>query len=208
MTAGRAATTGIAALVLIAAVPSPLPLRLGSATALLLGVAAYATWLGARGDRRHGERPAAAPDPQLADVISARVGEPTHAAVPFVLRTQHAPQERWHGEEALWIAVSDTWIWLLNRGLDGSVGGVKSRFSRAGLHARWIPDRHHSQHLAELSWPADPWFIAGDLHGACAQRLRLIGLLAADELGLRHLVTRTRSLPRPLDDDRETEDGR
>ena len=61
------------------------------------------------------------------------------------------------------------------------------------MHSRWTDHRPRSDHVGELSWPADPWFIAGELHGPRAQRLRLIGLLAGDELGLRHLVTRTAS---------------
>ena len=76
-------------------------------------------------------------------MIWARVGEPTHAVVPFVLRVQHAPHERWHGHEPLWMAVSDTSVWLLHRTPDGSIGGVKSRFSRVALHARWVD---HSAH--------------------------------------------------------------
>ena len=83
------------------------------------------------------------------------------------------------------------WVWLLHQTSDGDIGGVKSRFSRTGMHSRWTDHRPRSYHVGELSWPADPWFIAGELHGPRAQRLRLIGLLAADELGVRHLVTRT-----------------
>ena len=93
----------------------------------------------------------------------------------------------------MWIAVTDTCVWLFHQTSDGNIGGVKSRFSRTGMHSRWTDRRPRSYHVGELSWPADPWFIAGELHGPRAQRLRLIGLLAADELGLRHLVTRTAS---------------
>jgi hypothetical protein len=123
--------------------------------------------------------------------VTARVGEPAHAVARFVLQTQHGPDERWHGEEQLWIAVSDTWLWLFHQTPDGDIGGVKSRFSRGGMQTRWTDQRPRSDHLGELSWPADPWFIAGELHGPRPQRLRLIGLLAGDELGVRHLVTRT-----------------
>ena len=89
------------------------------------------------------------------------------------------------------MAVSDTWVWLLHRTPNRDIGGVKSRFSRTGVHSRWTDDRRRTVHRGELSWPADPWFIGGELHGPRPQRLRLIGLLAGDELGVRHLVTRT-----------------
>jgi hypothetical protein len=60
--------------------------------------------------------------------------------------------------------------------------------------ARPSPDqldhRLQAHHTGELSWPADAWFISGDLHGTRPQRLRLIGLLAAGELGMRQLVHR------------------
>jgi hypothetical protein len=39
--------------------------------------------------------------------------------------------------------------------------------------------------------PTGAPFIGGELHGPRPQRRRLIGLLACDELGVRHLVTRT-----------------
>lgn len=123
------------------------------------------------------------------------MGEPTHALAPFVLRVQHAPHERWHGHEALWMALTATSIWLLHRTPDGSIGGVKSRFSRTGVHTRWAHHSAHCSHTGELSWPADPWFIAGELHGPSGQRLRLIGLLAADELGVRQLLTDNQPQP-------------
>lgn len=123
-------------------------------------------------------------------MVSARIGEPVAAAAPFVMRVQQGPGERWAGQELVWIVVSDSALWLLHRGVDDTVGGVKSRFLREQMHARWIDHRLQSHHVAELSWPADPWFIRGDLQGPRAQRLRLIGLLAGDELGVRHLVTR------------------
>jgi hypothetical protein len=187
----RLAVVVVVALVVIAALPNPTGLRVAAVGAVALLAAGYAMWLANRGEWTRHERPAAAPDARVAEIISARVGEPTHAAAPFMLRTQHTPHERWHGEEPLWMAISDTWLWLLHRTLDGGVGGVKSRFSRGGLHARWDDHRLQSHHVGEVSWPADLWFIAGELHGTRPQRLRLIGLLAGDELGMRHLVTRS-----------------
>jgi hypothetical protein len=165
--------------------------RVGAIAALVLMAIAYAVGsIRSREWTRH-DRPASAPDEPLAELANARVGEPVHALARFVLQTQHGPQERWHGEEPLWMAVSDTWVWLLHRTPNGDIGGVKSRFSRTGMHSRWTDDRRRSVHRGELSWPADPWFIAGELHGPRPQGLRLIGLLAGDELGVRNLVTRT-----------------
>jgi hypothetical protein len=84
---------------------------------------------------------------------------------------------------------------MLHQTRSRDIGGVKSRFSRAGLGTRWIDHRDRSHHHGELSWPTTPSFIAGELHGPRAQRLRLIGPLAGDELGVRHLVTRTDTSP-------------
>ena len=191
VTQRRLVIVAVAALVVIAALPNPVLLRVAAVVAVMLLAAGYAMWLASRGEWSRREHPASAPDIRQAEIISARLGEPAHALAPFVLRTQHAPHERWHGEEPLWMAVSDDWLWLLHRTVHGGVGGVKSRFSRGGLHARWDDHRLQSLHVGELSWPAHPWFIAGELHGPRPQRLRLIGLLAGDELGVRHLVTRS-----------------
>ena len=132
----RLATAAVAALVAIAALPNPALLRVAAVGAVALLAAGYAMWLANRGEWSRRDQPAAAPDIRQAEIVSARLGEPAHALAPFVLRTQHAPHERWHGEEPLWMAVSDDWLWLLHRTRDGGVGGVKSRFSRSGLHAR------------------------------------------------------------------------
>ncbi len=166
-------------------------IRLAALAALLLGAISYALRSARRRESTRHDRPAAAPDEHQAALVSARVGEPTHAVARFDLHTQHAPHQLWHGSEPLWIAVSETWVWLLHQTQAGGIGGVKSRFSRAGINSRWTERRSRSHHHGELSWPADPWFIAGELHGPRPQRLRLIGLLAGDELGIRHLVTRT-----------------
>ena len=190
MISGRRLTAALAgAGALVLAAPDPTPFTVAALIAIVLGAAAFTAWTGPRNKSTAGSRPAFAPDPQLAGVAWARVGEPVHALAPFVLRVQHAPHERWHGHEALWMAVSDTALWLLHTTADGSIGGVKSRFSRTGVHTRWAPHPTDRSHTGELSWPADPWFIAGELHGPPDQRLRLIGLLAADELGLRQFLT-------------------
>ena len=180
-------------------------LRLSAITCLGLTAIGYAVWLACRGEWTDDDRPAAAPDQRQAELVTARIGEPTHAVARFVLHKQHGADHRWQGEEQLWIAVGDTSVWLLHRTRGRKVGGVRSRFARAGLHSRWTDQRAFSYHLGELSWPADPWFIAGELHGPRGQRHRLIGLLAGDELGVRELVTRTRSPSRAgSDDDHET----
>jgi hypothetical protein len=180
-------------------------LRLSAITCLGLTAIGYAVWLACRGEWTDDDRPAAAPDQRQAELVTARIGEPTHAVARFVLHKQHGADHRWQGEEQLWIAVGDTSVWLLHRTRGRKVGGVRSRFARAGLHSRWTDHRAFSYHLGELSWPADPWFIAGELHGPRGQRHRLIGLLAGDELGVRELVTRTRSPSRAgSDDDHDT----
>jgi hypothetical protein len=191
----------ISALVAVVVFADGFLLRLSAIISLGLTAIGYAVWLASRGEWTDDDRPAAAPDPRQAELVTARVGEPTHAVARFVLHKQHGPDLRWHGEEQLWIAVSDTSVWLLHRTRGRKVGGVKSRFSRAGLRSRWTDHRAFSYHLGELSWPADPWFIAGELHGPRGQRHRLIGLLAGDELGVRELVTRTRSPTRAGSDD-------
>jgi hypothetical protein len=173
----------------------------GAISAPLFIALGYIIWSAHRRRWTRNDRPADAPDEPLAELVTARVGEPVHVVARFVLQTQHGPQERWHGQEPLWMAVSDTWVWLLYQTHDGNIGGVKSRFSRAGMHTRWTDDQRRSLHRGELSWPADPWFIAGELQGPRPQRLRLIGLLAGDELGVRHLVTRSHSARANAEDD-------
>ncbi len=201
ITQRRMAIAVAAALLIVSAVTDQVVLRLGAIAALLLTGLGYVVWSASREEWTRHDRPADAPEEQLAELVIARLGEPTHAVARFVLQTQHGPRERWHGQESLWMAVSDTWVWLFHQTPDGDVGGVKSRFSRAGMHTRWTDDRLRSHHRGELSWPADPWFITGELHGPRPQRLRLIGLLAGDELGVRHLVTRTGSPSRTAEDD-------
>ncbi len=88
------------------------------------------------------------------------------------------------------MATTEQWLWLLHRTPSGGIGGVKSRLSRTGLYARWSDHRLGGHHVGEFSWPGDASFLVGELHGARSQRLRLMGLLAGDELGVRQLVTR------------------
>jgi hypothetical protein len=203
----RVATAVIVVLVILALTAGQLLVRLAAIAALLLIAVGHAAWSAHRREWARHDRPAHAPDQQRAELVIARVGEPVHAIARFVLQTQHGPGERWHGQEPLWIAVSDSWLWLLHRTDNGNIGGVKSRFSRAGIHTHWTDHRLGSSHLGELSWPADPWFIAGELHGPRDQRLRLIGLLAGDELGVRQLVTRTDG-PSSARDNTDHQNGR
>lgn len=190
ITGRRVAAATVLWLVAIALLPNTLLLGLATLAALLLASAAYAMWLRGRGEWDAREQPASAPEEHLAEIASARLGEPVCAVCRFVLRVQHSPHQRWHGHEPLWIAATDGWLWLLYRTPNGGIGGVKSKFGRRGLHGRWTAYRLKAHHLGELSWPEDTWFIAGELHGKRPQRLRLIGLLAGDELGVRHLVNR------------------
>jgi hypothetical protein len=94
------------ALVIVVVLGDQLVLRLGAAAALLLAAASYAVWSVGRGEWTRPDRPAAAPDQHRAELVTARVGEPTHAVARFVLQTQQGPSEQWHGEERLWMAVS------------------------------------------------------------------------------------------------------
>jgi hypothetical protein len=183
---------GVAGVVLLAlvALPGALTARLAALAVLLLAVGGYLVWLGAHGELARLPRPAPSPDPGLAEIVAARVGEPPAAVCPFCLRLKQTPVEHWRGQERLWVALTSEWLWLLHQTPAGGIGGVKSRCGRRGLHARWVHRRLRAHHLAELSWPRDAWFMLGELSGNRAQRLRLMGLLAGDELELRGLVER------------------
>jgi hypothetical protein len=156
----------VASLVAVVVFADGLLIRLSATGALAVTAIGYAVWSASRGEWTHNDRPSAAPDPREAELVSARVGEPTHAVARFVLHQEYGPDHRCHGEEQLWMAVSDTWVWLLHRTRGRKVGGIKSRFSRAGLHSRWVDHRAFSYHLGELSWPADP----GSSPGSCTGR--------------------------------------
>ncbi|MGO9754663.1 MAG: hypothetical protein ACLP8S_01085 [Solirubrobacteraceae bacterium] len=122
----------------------------------------------------------------MREIASSRIGEPVLVVCPCVITLQQAPHEDWHGEHPLWVALSDTHLLLFHQTPTGGVGGVKSRFTRAGAHTRWVaqPD----EHLAEISWPENLWMITLRVRGPRAQRELLRGLLAADELGVRGIL--------------------
>jgi hypothetical protein len=124
----RVAIAVVVVLVIIALTAGQLLVRLGAIAALLLTAVVHAVWSARRGVRARHDQPAHAPDQQRAELVIARVGEPVHAVARFVLQTQYGPHERWHGQEPLWMAVSDTWLWLLHQNDNGDIGGVKSRF--------------------------------------------------------------------------------
>ena len=140
ITPRRLAIAVAAALVIVVVVTDQVAVRLGAMAALLLTAFSYASWSASRRESTRHDRPADAPD-DVRRAGPARVGEPADAVARFVLQTQHGPRERWHGQEPLWMAVSDTWVWLFHQTTDGDMGGVKSRFSRAGMHTRWTDDR-------------------------------------------------------------------
>jgi hypothetical protein len=192
LTARRGGVIAAIVLAVIAALPGNLAVRLAAIGTLLGGGAAYMLWLRHRKGWPLAHAPADGSNRRLAEIAESRLGEPVEAICPFVMRAQQQPRERWQGETPFWLALSPSWIWLLHRSVDGRIGGVKARYGRGGLHARY-DDRHwHGHHIAELSWPADRWYMTGELHGPRAQRLRFMGLLAADELGIRELVHRPR----------------
>jgi len=138
--------------------------------------------------------PAPAPAPgALVELCEQRLGQQVHALCPWTHRHTAGMKGRWNGERRLWLALTDSDVWLLYRDDAGTaIGGVHSQLRRSGLHPVWRHRRVRDDHIGELSWPEHPWFIRGELGGALPQRLRLIGLLAADQLTLRKEVARAR----------------
>ena len=138
--------------------------------------------------------PASAPGPaRLVELCEQRLGQQVHALCPWTHRHTAGAKGRWNGEQRLWLALTDTGVWLLYRDDAGTpIGGVHRQLRRSGLHPVWRHRRLRDDHIGELSWPEHPWFIRGELGGELAQRLRLIGLLAADQLTLRKEVARAR----------------
>jgi hypothetical protein len=112
------------------------------------------------------------------------IGEPVQAICPFLLGLQQTTTENWSGEEPLWIVLSVTELWVVRCAPDGTVAGVKSRLPRQGLSAR-IDQRSPAGQGADISWPALPWYMQGELRGNTA---RMAGLLTADWLGVRALL--------------------
>jgi len=113
----------------------------------------------------------------------ARVGQPLAALCPLELRAQDRPGERWQGRQLLWLGLGEQTVWFLHDSTLGRVGGVWDALPRYGLHT--LATEHRTSHDVEMSWPQLPRLIIGRLGGAATERRRLLGLLAADELGLR-----------------------
>ena len=139
--------------------------------------------------------PASAAAPPLApataslhDQAESRIGQPIHVLCPFEMRAQDRPVERWQGSQNMWIALGDQTLWFLNDATLGRLGGVWDALPRQGLHIR-ATDRRDS-HEVEMSWPLMPRLLIGLLGGPAPERQRLLGLLAADELGVRDLLDR------------------
>jgi len=117
----------------------------------------------------------------------ARVGEPLHVVCPLEMLAQDRPGERWQGNQRLWIALGEQTIWFLHDATLGRLGGVWDALPRQGLHI--AAQEQARQHDVELSWPQHARLIIGTLDGPREHRTRLLGLLAADELGLREILT-------------------
>jgi hypothetical protein len=138
-------------------------------------------------------RPIARRGAPLLDQAQARTGQPIHALCPFELRAQDRPGERWQGSQHMWIALGDQTVWFLHDATLGRLGGVWDALPRQGLHSLTTESRDH--HDVELSWPLMPRLLIGTLRGTATERRRLLGLLAADELGVRDLLDRPSRTP-------------
>jgi hypothetical protein len=167
-------------------------MSLDTILALALGLGAVAVGWRIAWSFRPVPPPAPAPAPaELVELCEQRLGQQVHALCRWTHRHAAGPKGRWNGEQRLWMALTSDCLWLLYRDDAGTaIGGVHSQMRRAGLHPVWRQRRVRDDHIGELSWPQAPWFIRGELGGPLAQRLRLIGLLAADQLTLRREVTR------------------
>ena len=186
----------VAAFSAFAAVHSPtLP---GAAFLLVISLTAIALML--RRITRTGPLPGpagwdrrqpASRDISLIDQAEARIGQPIQVLCPFELRAQDRPGERWHGSQHMWIALGDQTLWFLHDATLGRLGGVWDGLPRQGLHI--LAGEHRANHDVELSWPLMPRLIIGSLTGPAPERTRLLGLLAADELGVRDLLDRPSS---------------
>ena len=104
-------------------------------------------------------RPLPAATASPLEQAEARVGQPIQVLCPFELRAQDRPGER---------------------------GGVWDALPRQELHILSTGALH--RHDVELSWPLIPRLLIATLTGPAADRERLLGLLAADELGVRDLL--------------------
>jgi hypothetical protein len=121
--------------------------------------------------------------PLAREQAEARVGEPLAAFCPFELRAQDRPRQRWQGSQHMWMGVSEETLWFLHHSTLGRVGSVWHSLPRHGLHV--LSTERADSHDVELSWPQLPRLMIARLGGQAHERRRLLGLLAADELGLR-----------------------
>jgi hypothetical protein len=135
--------------------------------------------------------PLAAAPASLVEQAEGRIGQPIQALCPFELRAQDRPGERWQGSQPMWVALGHQTLWFLHDATLGRLGGVWDALPRQGLHILAAERRHG--HDVELSWPLIPRLLIGSLGGPAEDRRRLLGLLAADELGVRDLLDRPSS---------------
>jgi hypothetical protein len=144
-------------------------------------------------------RGSSAPDREhtrLLEQAESRVGRPLALLCPFTLLAQDLAAQRWQGRQYLWLGLDEDRLWLLHdahrhptqgrsptSGWVPRIGGVWDAGPRHGLvlGAREL----RGCHQLDLSWPQTPRLIAGRVYGPRADRCRLAGLLAADQLTLR-----------------------
>ena len=163
---------------------------------LLTAAASVAVAVGTIVAGRRAHDAAGGPDSELLEQAESRVGRPLQLLCPFTLLAQDRPGECWQGRQYLWLGLDGEQLWLLHDahrhpgyGRQPSsawlprIGGVWDRLPRHGLTARSRELRRC--HQLELSWPHAPRLLVARIYGPRAVRRELIGLLAADELGLR-----------------------
>ena len=132
--------------------------------------------------------------PELLEQAESRIGRPLELLCPFTLLAQDHCGECWQGRQYLWLGLDEEQLWLLHdahrhpaHGRQPTsawlprIGGVWDRIPRHGLAMRAQQLRGCQQ--LELSWPHAPRLLVGRVYGPRAARDRLVGLLAADELG-------------------------
>ncbi len=130
----------------------------------------------------------------------SRTGCPLDLVLAFTMHAQdrlhNGKLQRWVGALAMWLAIDQQHIWILNgRRLPGphasrearralrnapAIGSVWDKLPRTGLTLNSTARRR--SHTLELSWPRELRLITGELHGPAAAREQLTGLLAGDEL--------------------------
>ena len=134
--------------------------------------------------------------PQLLEQAESRIGRPLELLCPFTLLAQDHCGECWQGRQYLWLGLDEEQLWLLHDAPSPSSprpaahqragcrasAACATRLPRHGLAMRSRQLRGCQQ--LELSWPHAPRLLVGRVYGPRAARDRLVGLLAADELGL------------------------